>query len=61
MAYARAKKHYRAVQKQIEMSPKNGIFIPKKKKNLLICVSVAVVVLAFIKGLLVGYILGKHD
>ena len=61
MAYARAKKHYRAVQKQIEMSPKNVIFIHKKKKNLLICVSVAVLVLSFIKGLLVGYILGKHD
>ena len=33
MAYARAKKHYRAVQKKIEMSPKKGIFIPKKKEK----------------------------
>ncbi len=61
MAYARAKKHYRAVQKQLEMSPKKGIFIPKKKKNLLICISVAVVLVAFIKGLLCGYILGRND
>jgi len=61
MAYARAKKHYRAVQKQIEMSPRNGIVIPKKKKNLVIGISVAVIVLAFIKGLLCGYILGRND
>lgn len=61
MAYARAKKHYRAVQRQIETSPKKGIFIPKKKKSLFIFVSVAVLLVAFIKGLLCGYILGKND
>lgn len=61
MAYARAKKHYRAVKKQIEMSPKNGFFIPKKKKNLIIGISIAIVLVAFIKGLLFGYILGRND
>ena len=32
-ARARAKKHYRAVQKQIENSPSKSILIPKKNKN----------------------------
>lgn len=61
MAYARAKKHYRAVQKQIEMSPKKGIFIPKKKKNMFIGIGIAIVLVVFIKGLLCGYILGRND
>ncbi len=61
MAYARAKKHYRAVKKQIEMSPKKGIFIPKKKKSLVIGISIAVVLVVFIKGVLCGYILGRND
>lgn len=61
MAYARAKKHYRAVKKQIETSPQKGIFIPKKKKNTLICVGVGILIVTFLKGLLFGYILGKHD
>lgn len=61
MAYARAKKHYRAVQKRIEKSPGKGIFIPKKKKNMVICISAAILVVVFIKGLLCGYILGRND
>lgn len=63
MAYARAKKHYRAVQKRMEQSPQKGkgIFIPKKKKNIAIAVGVAIMSIAFLKGLLFGYILGKKN
>jgi len=61
MSYAKAKKHYRAVKKQIEMSPKKGIFIPKKKKNLAIGIGAAILLVVFIKGILFGYILGRND
>jgi len=59
MAYAR--KHYRAVKKQIEQSPAKGIFIPNKQKPKIIIIGICLLLLAFLKGLLFGYICGKHD
>ncbi len=60
-ARARAKKHYRAVQKQIENSPSKSILIPKKNKNKLIGIGVCILILAFLKGMLIGYLCGRND
>lgn len=56
-----SRKHYRAVQKKVEQSPANGIFVPNKQKNKLICLGVGIIVLSFLKGLLFGYIVGKEN
>lgn len=53
-----AKKHYRAFKKQLEVSSPKGIFIPNTRKNQLIALGVVCLFVAFIKGLLLGYILG---
>lgn len=56
-----ARKHYRAVKKQIDHSPAKGIFIPNKQKPKLILLGAGLLILAFLKGLLLGFISGKHD
>lgn len=61
MAYARATKHYRAVQREVEQSPSKGIFIPNKQKNKVMLIGVGILVLAFLKGFLFGYILTRND
>lgn len=56
-----ARKHYRAVKKQVEHSPAKGMFISNKQKPKLILLGVSLLLLAFLKGLLLGFISGKHD
>lgn len=61
MSYARATKHYRAVQREVEQSPSKGIFIPNKQKNKVILISVGILILAFLKGFLFGYISSRNE
>lgn len=63
MAYARAKakKHYRVVQKKIAQAPSKGIFISNCKKNKCLLFGAAALIFVFIKGVLLGYLLGKND
>lgn len=56
-----AKKHYRAFKKQLEVTSPKGTFIPNNQKSKLITISCVIVGLIFIKGLLLGYILGRRD
>lgn len=56
-----ARKHYRAAKKQVEHKHEKGVFIPDKYKTKLIFAGVGLVILIFLKGLLVGYISGRHD
>lgn len=56
-----AKKHYRAFKKQLaSTSPKNNL-IANNQKNNLIALSCIFIGLIFIKGLFLGYIIGKKD
>lgn len=54
-----AKKHYRAFKKQLEVTSPKGTFIPNHQKSKLITLSCIIVALLFIKGILLGYIIGR--
>ena len=56
-----AKKHYRAFKKQLEITSPKGTFIPNNQKSKLKILSVVFLSLIFLKGLFLGYILGKRD
>lgn len=54
-----AKKHYRAFKKQLEVTSPKGTFIPNNQKTKLVALSCIIVSLIFIKGILLGYIMGR--
>ena len=56
-----ARKHYRAMKKQVQQTPGKGtgIFIPKKKKNQFFGAIALFSALLFVHGILIGYIVGK--
>ncbi len=56
-----AKKHYRAFKKQLELTSPKGTFITNNQKSKLMILSVIFLALVFVKGLFLGYILGKRD
>mgnify|MGYP001622853758 CR=1 FL=1 len=56
-----AKKHYRAFKKQLELTSPKGTFVTNDQKSKLMILSVIFLSLIFIKGLFLGYILGKKD
>lgn len=56
-----ARKHYRAVQKKVEQSPANGIFIPNKEKNKIFIIAICILILAFLKGMFLGYLVSKSE
>lgn len=56
-----AKKHYRASRRQLEVTSPKGTFIPNNQKSKLITLSCIIVGLIFIKGLLLGYLMGRRD
>nr|WP_317357590.1 hypothetical protein [uncultured Tyzzerella sp.] len=56
-----AKKHYRAFKKQLELTSPKGTFITNDQKSKLMILSAVLIGLVFIKGLFLGYILGKKD
>ena len=56
-----AKKHYRAFKKQLEFTSPKGTFITNDQKSKLAILSSVFIVLIFLKGLFLGYILGKRD
>ncbi|WP_250278703.1 hypothetical protein [[Clostridium] colinum] len=56
-----AKKHYRAFKKQLELTSPKGTFITNNQKSKLMMLSAIFVGLMFIKGLFLGYILGRRD
>lgn len=56
-----ARRHYRVVKKEIEQSPAKGIFIPNKAKPKLAAIGISIMIFVFLKGLLLGYLAGKHD
>lgn len=56
-----AKKHYRAFKKQLEVTSPKGTFITNNQKSKLMILSAIFLGLIFIKGLFLGYILGKRD
>ncbi len=56
-----AKKHYRVAKKQINACSSKGVFIPHARKLNLLTISCVIVFLIFLKGLFLGYILGKKS
>ncbi len=56
-----AKKHYRAFKKQLELTSPKGTFVTNDQKSKLMILSVVFLALIFVKGLFLGYILGKRD
>ena len=56
-----AKKHYRAFKKQLEITSPKGTFITNNQKSKLMILGSIFISLIFIKGLFLGYILGKRD
>lgn len=56
-----AKKHYRAFKKQLEVTSPKGTFITNNQKSKLMMLSAIFLGLVFVKGLFLGYILGKRD
>lgn len=56
-----AKKHYRAFKKQLEVTSPKGTFITNNQKSKLMVLSAIFLGLVFVKGLFLGYILGKRD
>lgn len=56
-----AKKHYRAFKKQLELTSPKGTFITNDQKSKLMILSAVLIGLVFIKGLFLGFILGKRD
>ncbi len=56
-----AKKHYRAFKKQLEITSPKGTFITNNQKSKLMILGAIFLGLIFIKGLFLGYILGKRD
>ena len=61
MTYARARKHYRAVKKEIEQNSPTGIFIPKRDKSKVAAAAGGVGAILFVLGLLIGLIAGSND
>lgn len=58
-----ARRHYRVVQKEVakEKENENTISIPEKYHNCVIVGLISFVVLVFIKGMILGYHLGKNS
>lgn len=56
-----AKKHYRASKKQSDYSPAKGTIIPNNKKPKLIGLFIGLLVFAFLKGLLIGFLTGRKE
>jgi len=59
MANYKARRHYRVAEKEMAQAPSKGTFVPDDKKNKLIALFVAVVLLTYFKGLFLGYLFGK--
>lgn len=56
-----AKKHYRAFKKQLEVTSPKGVFITNNQKSKLCILTVVIAVLLFLKGIFLGYILGRKN
>ncbi len=54
-----AMKHYRVAQKEVEQ--RSGLFIPEENKPEVFIIAIAVVLLAFIKGLIIGSLWNKRS
>lgn len=60
MAYARARKHYRVAEKEMDMVP-DGIFILDEDKTRIIIIAVIIMILVFIKGMIIGLSINQQD
>ncbi len=55
MSYNNARrKHYRAAQKNAELNPQKGIFVPTEKKEKLLIISFIIILISFFNGILFG-------
>lgn len=56
-----AKKHYRAFKKQLEVTSPKGTFIPNNQKCKILTVAGIIIGLLFLKGILIGYLIGNKS
>lgn len=58
MAYAKARRHYRAAQAR--QAHAKDFFIPKRKRTKVIAFAVIIALAVFVKGVLLGLVLGRE-
>ena len=61
MSKARARRHYRAAQRQIEESTVSGFFIPDEKRVHAVVIVILALLFAFIKGMWVYSVLARRN
>jgi len=54
-------RHYRVVQKEVETDPSKGLFVPHCMLHKCIIGAVILVLGIFVKGMLLGYLIGRDD
>ena len=59
MASTKAHRHYRAAQKQSELQNARGVFVPEEKRTKVMALGVALLIVVFLKGILIGCLLGR--
>ena len=61
MAHARTRKHYRVANRETTAYKPNGVLIKEKDVSLFLGIGLALLLLSFLKGILVGYLLNRRD
>lgn len=60
MSHARVRKHYRVVNREVSSSNSKGTFIKSKDLHFITFVAIGLLVLAFLKGIIIGYCLKRN-
>ncbi len=61
MKHARGRKHYRAANKVADEGILGGLFIPEKQRKQMMMMAILFMIIAFLKGMIIGYMLAKHE
>lgn len=63
MSYARARQHHRVAERQVKQMAElsDGYFITRNKRDKLIAGAVVLLIVAFIKGIIIGYLFTRED
>lgn len=61
MSSVRGRRHYRVAQKEVEQAPQKGTFVKNEDKHKLCICALLFVMIVFIKGFVIGYLLGRQE
>ena len=61
MSYAKARKHHRVAKKSAQNNSVKGIFLPHEHKNKLCILTVVFLIMVFIKGILLGFVIANNE